>query len=50
MAVPKRPENNLVDTRKGDKFPLYPSGLAPVYVKKRVCKIYLIDLIAIKCL
>ena len=36
MAVPKKPENNMVDTRHGDKFPLYPSGLAPVYVKKKV--------------
>lgn len=35
MAVPKNPEKNLVDTRKGDKFPLDPSGLAPVYVKKK---------------
>ncbi|CAF0774141.1 unnamed protein product [Brachionus calyciflorus] len=35
MAVPKKPEKNLVDTRKGDKFPLDPSGLAPVYVKKK---------------
>lgn len=38
MAVPKNPEKNLVDTRKGDKFPLDPSGLAPVYVKKKVRK------------
>jgi len=36
MSVPKNPEKNLVDTRKGDKFPLDPSGLAPVYVKKKV--------------
>jgi hypothetical protein len=35
MAVPKRPEKNVVDTRRGDKFPLDPSGLAPVYIKKR---------------
>lgn len=35
MTVPKKPENNLVDTRNGDKFPLYPSGLAPVYIKKK---------------
>lgn len=35
MAVPKKPERNLVDTRKGDKFSLDPSGLAPVYVKKK---------------
>ena len=38
MTVPKKPENNLVDTRHGDKFPLYPSGLAPVYIKKKVNK------------
>lgn len=36
MAVPKKPEKNFVDTRKGDKFKLEPSGLEPVYVKKRV--------------
>lgn len=36
MSVAKRPEKNLVDTRKGDKFSLEASGLAPVYVKKRV--------------
>lgn len=36
MAVPKKPEKSLVDTRKGDKFSLDPSGLAPVYVKKKV--------------
>jgi hypothetical protein len=35
MAVPKKPERNLVDTRRGDKFPLDPSGMAPVYVKKK---------------
>lgn len=36
MAVPKNPEKALVDTRKGDKFPLDPSGLVPLYVKKKV--------------
>jgi hypothetical protein len=35
MAVPKKPEKNMVDTRKGDKFSLDASGLAPVYVKKK---------------
>jgi hypothetical protein len=35
MTVPKKPEKNVVDTRKGDKFQLDPSGLAPVYVKKK---------------
>lgn len=35
MTVPKKPENNVVDTRHGSKFPLYPSGLAPVYIKKK---------------
>jgi hypothetical protein len=35
MAVPKKPERNVVDTRKGDKFSLDPSGMAPVYVKKK---------------
>lgn len=36
MAVPKKPEKNLVDTRKGHKFSLDPSGLEPVYIKKKV--------------
>ena len=36
MTVPKKPEKNMVDTRKGDKFSLDPSGLTPVYVKKKV--------------
>ncbi|RNA39545.1 enkurin [Brachionus plicatilis] len=35
MAVPKKPEKNFVDTRKGDKFKIEPSGLEPVYVKKK---------------
>jgi len=35
MSVPKNPEKNVVDSRKGDKFSLDPSGLAPVYVKKK---------------
>jgi len=35
MAVPRKPERNLVDTRHGDKFSLDPSGLAPVYVRKK---------------
>lgn len=36
IAVPKKPERNIVDTRNGDKFPIDPSGLSPVYVKKKV--------------
>jgi hypothetical protein len=35
MAVPKKPEKNLVDTRKGHKFNLDSSGMAPVYIKKK---------------
>lgn len=35
MAVPKKPERNMVDTRRGDKFNLDPSGMYPVYIKKR---------------
>lgn len=36
MAVPKKPERNFVDTRYGSKFSLDPSGLVPVYVRKKV--------------
>ena len=35
MAVPRQPEKNVVDTRKGDKFSLDPSGLAPIFIKKK---------------
>ena len=45
MAVPRQPEKNFVDTRKGDKFPVEPSGLAPIYIKKRVKYIHLTHLI-----
>jgi len=36
MAVPKKPEKNYADTRKGDKHPLEPSGLEPKFVHKKV--------------
>ena len=36
MAVPKKPQRNIVDDRFGDKFPVDPSGLAPKYVMKKV--------------
>merc|ERR1719223_935718 len=35
MTVPRKPEKNIVDTRKGQKFSLEPSGKTPVYVKKK---------------
>ncbi|KAK2147147.1 hypothetical protein LSH36_568g03031 [Paralvinella palmiformis] len=35
MAVPKKPEKNYADTRKGDKHPLEPSGLEPKFVHKK---------------
>ena len=35
MSVPKKPQKYNVDTRKGDKFPLEPSGLEPIYIKKK---------------
>jgi hypothetical protein len=41
MAVPKNPERTMVDTRKGDKFPLETSGLVPLYVKKKVNNFFL---------
>lgn len=34
MTVPRKPEKVVVDSRKGTKFNLEPSGLTPVYVKK----------------
>ena len=36
MSVPKRPAANYVDTAKGSTHPLEPSGLMPLYTKKRV--------------
>ena len=39
MSVPKKPEKNYVDTKKGDKNPLEPSGLEPKYIHKKVLKI-----------
>lgn len=35
-SVPKRPEKIYVDTKKGDKNYLEPSGLEPVYLHKKV--------------
>jgi hypothetical protein len=35
LAVPKQPERNLVDNRNGHKFLLDPSGLQPIYVRKK---------------
>lgn len=35
MSVPKKPEKNLVDTKKGDKQPLDTSGLTPKFVNKK---------------
>ncbi|CAF1013755.1 unnamed protein product [Didymodactylos carnosus] len=35
MAVPRKPERNLVDDRFGDNFPVDPSGLVPKYLKKK---------------
>ena len=35
MTVPRKPEKNVVDSRKGAKFNLESSGLTPVYVKKK---------------
>lgn len=35
-SVPKRPEKIYVDTKKGDKNYLEPSGMEPVYVHKKV--------------
>ena len=36
MTVPRKPEKNVVDGRKGSKFSLEPSGMTPVYIKKKV--------------
>ncbi|XP_063306864.1 enkurin [Pelobates fuscus] len=35
MAVPKKPQPMLVDTKKGDKLLLETSGLVPKYIKKK---------------
>lgn len=35
MSVPKKPVKNYVDTRRGDKHSLIPSGLEPVYLNKK---------------
>jgi len=35
MSVPKKPDRNYVDTKKGDKQPLDPSGMEPKYVNKK---------------
>ena len=35
-SVPKHPQKVYVDTRKGDKNLLEPSGLEPVYTQKKV--------------
>jgi len=35
MSVPKKPEKKYVDTRKGDKNHLEPSGLEPKYIHKK---------------
>lgn len=35
MTVPRKPEKNFVDSRKGTKFNLEPSGMTPVYIKKK---------------
>lgn len=36
MAVPRKPERKLVDTRNGDKMLLEPSGLEPIFLRKKV--------------
>lgn len=36
IAVPRKPEKKLVDTRNGDKMLLIPSGLEPIFVNKKV--------------
>lgn len=35
-SVPKKPEKIYVDTKKGDKNYLEPSGLEPVFIHKKV--------------
>ncbi|XP_061429217.1 enkurin isoform X1 [Lethenteron reissneri] len=34
-AVPRRPQPTLVDTKRGDRQPLDPSGLVPKFVRKK---------------
>lgn len=38
MSVPRKPEKNYVDTKKGDKHLLDTSGLEPKYSHKKVNK------------
>lgn len=40
-SVPKKPEKVFVDTKKGDKNMLEPSGLEPKYIHKKVITISL---------
>ena len=35
IACPKQPRKIYVDTRRGDKYALEPSGLEPVYIRKK---------------
>lgn len=35
MSVPKKPEKNFVDSRKGDRHLLDPSGMEPKYLHKK---------------
>jgi len=35
-SVARKPEKRFVDTRRGDKHSLIPSGLEPVFVHKKV--------------
>ena len=36
QSVARRPDKTYVDTRRGDKHSLIPSGLEPVYLHKKV--------------
>jgi len=54
QSIPPRPTKTMVDTRRGDKQSLVPSGLEPVYVHKKVrrpviCIILVFVITAICC-
>ena len=40
MSVPKQPKKNFVDTKKGDKQFLEPSGMEPKFINKKVSAIH----------
>ena len=42
-SVARRPDKTYVDTRRGDKHSLIPSGLEPLYVHKKVYRVVVLN-------